>query len=188
MKIAVIWSSPNRDGLTNSAAAAMMKGIKAAGAEVKEIWLNNAKLEHCMACKNGWGSCREKGECALKDDFTGIYKELTDADGIVIVSAVYWADMTECLKAFIDRLRRCEAVKNHYLADKRCVLIACAGGTGRGTMDCLRQMEQALTHMNMRVFDRISVGRYNADYIIPMLEKAGEVYVDRLTNGFDMRY
>lgn len=188
MKVSVVWSSPNKDGLTNSVATQFMKGLSSAEVEVNDIWLNGKKIEHCMACKNGWGNCREKGECSLKDDFNEVYKELIDSDGIVFVSAVYWSEMTECMKAFIDRLRRCEATKNHYLADKRCILVACAGGTGRGTLECLHQMEQALTHMNMRAYDRIPVIRYNADYVLPNLEKAGEVYAKRLAEGFDMYY
>lgn len=88
----------------------------------------------------------------------------------------------------MDRLRRCEATANHFLANKRCVLVACAGGTGRGTIECLGNMELALTHMGMRAYDRIPVNRYNAPYIIPALEEAGATYVERLNNGFDMYY
>lgn len=106
----------------------------------------------------------------------------------MFVTAVYWSDLTECMKAFIDRLRRCEATHNHFLADKRCVLVACAGGTGRGTIECLQHMELALTHMGMRAYDRIPVNRYNKDYILPALEQAGATYVERLKNGFDMYY
>lgn len=188
MKVTVLWSTANSDGLTNSAVQHFENGLKSAGVEVNDIWLNKAKITSCMACGNGWGNCRKTGECALKDEFTSIYGQLRDSDGIVFVSAVYWSDMTECMKAFIDRLRRCEATKNHFLADKRCVLVACAGGTGRGTLECLHQMEQALTHMGMRAYDRIPVIRYNSDYMLPALEKAGEVYADRLENGFDMYY
>lgn len=96
-----------------------------------------------------------------------------------------------CISAddlFIDRLRRIEATKNHFLAEKRCLLVACAGGTGRGTLECLHQMELALTHMNMRAYDRIPVIRYNSDYMLPALERAGEVYADRLETGFDMYF
>lgn len=188
MKVTVIWSSPNKDGLTNTAAKQFMQGLKNSGAEINEVWLNRKKIEHCKACGNGWGNCQKTGECALQDDFSDIYKMLQESDGIVLVSAVYWSDMTECMKAFIDRLRRCEASKNHFLAEKRCVLVACAGGTGRGTLECLHQMEQALTHMGMRTYDRIPVVRYNSDYMLPALEKAGEVYMDRLENGFNMYY
>ena len=96
--------------------------------------------------------------------------------------------MTECMKAFFDRLRRCDAVKNHDLAEKRCVLVACAGGTGRGTLECLTQLERGLTHMGMRAYDRIPVVRYNRDYILPALYEAGKTYAERLETGFDMYY
>ena len=124
----------------------------------------------------------------IQDDFADIYQSLSNSDGIVFISAVYWSDMTECFKAFFDRLRRCDATKNHLLADKRCILMACAGGTGRGTLECLEQLERGLTHMGMRVYDRISVVRYNKDYILPALENAGETYAKTLDTGFDMYY
>ncbi len=188
MKVAVVWSSPNVDGLTAAAKDSLIKGLVNSGAEVSEIHLNKKKIEHCRACGNGWGTCNKSGECVLKDDYADIYKELCEADGIAFVSAVYWSDMTETLKAFVDRLRRMEATKNHFLADKRCMLVACAGGTGRGTLECLQHMEMALTHMGMRAYDRIPVVRFNKDYMIPALEKAGEVYSDCLKNGFNMYY
>ncbi|MCR5251472.1 MAG: flavodoxin family protein [Lachnospiraceae bacterium] len=187
-KVAVIWSSPNKDGLTASAGKRFVEGLTSAGAEVEEIHLNSRKLEHCRACGNGWGSCKKSGVCVIQDDFAEIYKTLAEADGIVWISAVYWSDMTEAFKVFFDRLRRCDATKNHFLAEKRCVLVACAGGTGRGTLECLTQLERGLTHMGMRVYDRISVVRYNKDYILPVLEKAGETYANTLETGFDMYY
>ncbi len=188
MKVTVIWSSPNKEGLTASAKNNFIEGLKNKGVEINEIQLNKKKIESCRACGNGWGTCRSEGKCMLKDDFSEVYESLKESDGIVMVSAVYWSEMTECFKAFIDRLRRCEATANHFLAEKRCVLVACAGGTGRGTLECLQQMEKALVHMNMRAYDRIPVNRYNSEYILPALVKAGEAYADKLENGFDMYY
>ena len=187
-KVAIVWSSPNEDGLTANAKNQIMNGLAETGVQVEEIHLNRKKLEHCRACGNGWGTCRIKGTCVIQDDFEDIYQTLREADGIVWISAVYWSDMTECFKAFFDRLRRCDAVHNHDLADKRCVLIACAGGTGRGTLECLTHMERGLTHMGMRAYDRIPVVRYNKDYMLPALREAGKAYADRLENGFDMYY
>lgn len=188
MKVAIVWSSPNTDGLTAEAKNQFMNGLAEAGIQAKEIHLNRKKLEHCRACGNGWGTCRTKGSCVINDDFAEIYQTLTEADGIVWISAVYWSEMTECFKVFFDRLRRCDAIVNHALAEKRCVLIACAGGTGRGTLECLQQMERGLTHMGMRAYDRIPVVRYNKDYILPALYEAGKTYASRLKDGFDMYY
>lgn len=187
-KIAVVWSSPNADGLTASAKDQFVKGLSVTGARIEEIHLNKMKLEHCRACGSGWGTCNKTGACVIQDDFAEIYGTLKEADGIVWISAVYWSDMTECFKVFFDRLRRCDAAHNHFLADKRCVLIACAGGTGRGTLECLTQLERGLTHMGMRAYDRIPVVRYNKDYMLPALYEAGKTYADRLENGFDMHY
>lgn len=56
MKISVIWSSPNRDGLTHSATSQFIKGLENYGADVNVIQLNSKRIEHCLACKDGWGN------------------------------------------------------------------------------------------------------------------------------------
>ncbi len=187
-KVAVIWSSPNTDGLTASAKNRIMEGLKDGGAECTEIHLNSRRLEHCRACGDGLGSCAYKGHCVIEDDFADIYEELVGADGIVWISAVYWADITECSKAFFDRLRRCDAFRNNFLKGKRCILIACAGGKGGGSIECLKHMEDYLILMSMRAYDRISVVRYNKDYILDMLPAAGKRYAEVLETGFNMGY
>ena len=187
-KVVVLWSSPNTDGLTAASKDQFIRGLTEAGIKVEEIHLNRKNLEHCKACGDGWGTCNKNGSCVIKDDFAEVYTLLSEADGIAWISAVYWSEMTECFKAFFDRLRRCDAAHNHFLAQKRCVLIACAGGTGRGTSECLQQMERGLVHMGRRTYDRISVGRYNREYILPAIYDAGKTYAERLETGFDMYY
>ena len=185
MKTVILWSSPNTDGLTAEAKNRLLAGLNAAEAmEVEEIHLNRKKLNHCMACGNGWGNCRAEGKCILNDDFAEIYPKLKEADGIIFVSAVYWHDMTECMKAFVDRLRRCETGHNHFLKDKRVLLVACAGGTGNGAIECLHLMEEACRHMGMRAYDRIPVIRFNQDYMLPALETAGKLFGNRLPDKF----
>ena len=55
-------------------------------------------------------------------------------------------------------------------------------------MECLTQMERGLTHMGMRVYDRIPIVRYNRDYMLPALAEVGKTYAARLESGFDMYY
>lgn len=76
MKITVVWPSPNKDGLTVTAAKQFMKGLHNAGIDIHEIWLNREKIEHCRACGNGWGACRKAGEVyydKLKNGFDMYY-------------------------------------------------------------------------------------------------------------------
>ena len=176
MKIVVVWSSPNLSGLTASAKDRFISGIKRTDTHFEEVHLNAHHIEHCKACGNGLGACFTKGKCVIKDDFETIYQKLKDADGIVFVSAVYWFDITECMKAFVDRLRRCDAAHNGYLRGKRCFLVACAGGTGNGAIECLHNMEVTIRHMGMAANDRVPVVQFNKFYMLPALESAGELF------------
>ena len=176
MSILVIWSSPNEDGLTAAAKDSVIKGIKQAGTEALELKLNECNVKCCLACNDGWGSCRSEGRCVIDDDFEMVYNKMRSADRIVLVTPVYWHNMSERLKSFLDRLRRCEASCNHHLKGKECMLVACAGGSGRGAIECLWHMEDTLGHMGMKTLERLPVIRFNREYMIPALLAAGEKF------------
>ncbi len=177
MKIALIWSTPNENGLTASAKNSVAAGLAAQGCEVNEVWLNKLSLEHCRACGNGFGLCRTQGTCVIDDDFRSAYDTLIAADGLVFVTAVYWHDMTEQLKTFVDRLRRCEnSHDDHRLGQKHVMLVACAGGSGNGAIECLDSMEDCMRHMGLRTCERLPVIRFNQAYMLPALEQAGAAF------------
>ena len=50
------------------------------------------------------------------------------------------------------------------IAGKPILLVASAGGSGRGSLTALEQMERFCDHTGARIFDRISVNRWNSDY------------------------
>ena len=183
MKTLILWSSPNEDGLTAAAKDQVMEGLAAAGIETEAIQLNAMDLQHCAACGSGFGTCRSEGSCVQKDDFAKIYQKMTEADGIVLVTAVYWHDVTECMKAFLDRLRRCEANHNHWLKGKSCLLAACAGGSGNGAVECLRTMEKYAAHLELVCCDRLPVIRFNRAYMLPALQEAGKTFGKKLLLG-----
>ena len=131
-------------------------------------------MDHCQACGRGWGNCKTDGSCVQQDDFRGIYEKLCTADAVVFVTAVYWHDLTEQMKAFTDRLRRCETAHNGFLKGKRCILTACAGGSGRGAIECLHNLEEMMNQMQLMTCDRIPVGQYNRSYMLTALEAAGK--------------
>ena len=184
MNILVLWSSPNVDGLTASAAESLAEGVRRAGGTADMVQLNKCRIEHCMACGNGFGTCRSDGYCVIDDDLQDIYDRMLKADGVAFVTAVYWHDLTEVMKAFMDRLRCCEANHNHSLADKKALIVACAGGTGNGATECLVRFEDILRHMQMKAWDRMPVTRFNKDYNLPSLKVMGELFVKRLEEGF----
>ncbi|MBC8530353.1 flavodoxin family protein [Gehongia tenuis] len=180
MAILVLWASPNKDGLTAAAKDRIVAGIAGAGGEAKVLHLNGMRVDRCLACGNGWGRCKAEGRCVLPDDFGQIYDELRAADGIVWVTPVYWHDLAESLKSLLDRLRRCETAHNHGLRGKECLLVACAGGSGRGAVSCLSRLEETLGHMDMTAVDRLPVIQFNRGYMLPALESAGKAFASRI--------
>ena len=176
MAFLVVWSSPNTDGLTAASKDQVIAGIRAAGKEVEEIHLNRKKIELCAACGNGWGTCISKGCCVKKDDFQEIYDAFREAEGIILVTPVYWGDLSENLKALLDRIRRCEPFTNHWLNGKRCLLVACAGGSGNGTISCLDRMETTMRHMGVQALDRLPITRFSREYMLPAMRAAGEQF------------
>jgi multimeric flavodoxin WrbA len=176
MKILVITSSPNRHGLTAACAAAAVKGIRAAGGEAEEIRLNDLKIDKCHACNDGWGTCLPEHRCQEKDDFQALHARLAQADGYVLVTPVYWGEMSESTKAFTDRLRRCEATREEgksILFKKPVIAVAAAGGSGGGMITCLLSMERWIQHVQARVFDLIPVNRWSRGYKLVAIREAG---------------
>lgn len=166
MKVLVFASSPNQDGLTAECAHAAADGLAASGAEAELVWLNDLNIGLCRACGEGWGPCLKDHRCATEDDFEALHERTCAADGYVLVTPVYWGQMSESAKAFFDRLRRCEATQGAEsgLAGKPAIGVAAAGGSGGGIVSCLDEMNRLFSHLRCSVFDMITVTRKSRSY------------------------
>ena len=183
MKILIISSSPNLTGLTAACVSAAAKGIRAAGGEVEEIRLNDLKMDKCHACNDGWGTCLPEHRCQEEDDFQVLHARIPQADGFVLVTPVYWGEMSESAKAFTDRLRRCEATRERgesLLFNKPVIAVAAAGGSGGGMITCLLSMERWIQHVQGRVFDLIPVNRWSRGYKLAAIRAAGKAMASEL--------
>ena len=180
MNVYVISSSPNKDGLTAACAAAAVTGIQSAGGAVTQISLNDLKIGQCHACSNGWGTCHEEHRCQEEDDFQALHTSLAQAEALVLVSPVYWGEMSESAKAFTDRLRRCEATRprgESFLFGRPVIAVAAAGGGGGGMITCLLSMERWIQHVTGRVFDLIPVNRWSRAYKLAAIREAAYTLV-----------
>ncbi|MCW3986419.1 MAG: flavodoxin family protein [Candidatus Bathyarchaeota archaeon] len=174
MKVIAIQSSPNLDGLTSSLAQAVLNGVRNEGGTVELIHLNKLNLEPCIACDNGWGKCRDEGVCAHEDDFQNLTDEIAKCDALVFATPVYWHDLSESAKIFLDRLRRCETgLDFKTFAGKKAIGIASAGGSGRGAIRALYNLEDYLRRLGFDIFDLVPVTRFSKDHKLEMLEKVG---------------
>lgn len=181
MKVMVITSSPNKDGLTAACGDAAKLGAEEAGAEVVMVDLNSMKVGQCHACGNGWGPCLNVNQCQVIDDFQDLHNSLKDMDAFVFITPVYWGDMSESAKAFFDRLRRCEAWKKEkgYLQDKPVIAVAAAGGSGNGTISCLTSMERLLMHVKAERFDYISITKKTRSFKLDTIKESTKAMMNR---------
>ncbi len=183
MNVLVISSSPNRDGLTAACAAAAAEGVRLAGGYAEEVRLNDLEVGMCQACDNGWGTCRNEHECEQQDDFQSLHARVHQADAYVLVTPVYWGEMSESAKAFTDRLRRCEATlgEESHLSGKPVIAVAAAGGSGGGMITCLLSMERWIQHVRARTFDLIPVNRWSRAYKLVAIREAARTMVQEST-------
>jgi multimeric flavodoxin WrbA len=168
MKFAILSGNPKETGLCRSVTDEIIRGAKDGSAEVQETTMGG--IERCHMCGEGWGDCISQHKCAYGDDgFNEAQEIIKQADALAIITPVYFSEVTDGLKSFIDRLRRCEFALGpnagkSILFDKPVLLVASAGGSGRGLLTALGQLERFCDHTGAMLFDSIGVSRWSGDY------------------------
>jgi multimeric flavodoxin WrbA len=180
MKVLVVSGTPKREGLCFSCVNAASEGAIKAGADCEVVRLLDYRLARCAVCEDGWGTCLNEHVCQFGDDgFDEIQNKLKAADAVILVTPVYWGEMTEIMKAFFDRFRRCEALKREAgaLFGKPVLLIASPGGSGNGMVSCFEQMERLCRSLGAKIFDYVGVNRWNREYKLVTIGEAAAAMV-----------
>ena len=163
MKLLILSGNPKKDGLCDAVIGEALRGAADGGAQAQALAFEG--MDRCRVCGDGWGTCRAEHRCAFEGDgFAQAQGLVREADRLCIVTPVYWGEMAEALKCFLDRLRRCEFGGEGALAGKPVLLIASPGGSGNGLLPCLEQMDRFCRHTGAMIFDYIGINRWNSDY------------------------
>ncbi len=119
MKVLGISGSPRLGGNTDQLLAEVLRGAESRGAEVSTTYICDLDIAPCQHCD----SCLELGDCKTADDMQLVFRQLAEADIIVLASPIYFMGVTAQLKAMIDRCQALWARKHHLkippLGDKR---------------------------------------------------------------------
>ncbi len=184
--VLMILGSRNPDGQTATAAEALADGCRSAGATVDAVYLPQKQLERCRQCDDdGWGLCRRGDSCVIDDDLAPLMEAMSDADLVVVATPVYFGDLSESMKALLDRVRRVAVNRadSNPLVDKPCVGIAVAGGGGGGSFSCLYSLERILQTCGFRIVDQVSVRRQNMELKRQVLRQTGVWLVENLNSS-----
>jgi multimeric flavodoxin WrbA len=103
VKVLGIAGSPRRDGNTDLLLAEVMRGAASGGAEGKTLILSDLNIAPCEHCD----ACLKAGKCKIRDDMQMVYRELEEADLVVLASPIHFMGVPAQMKAMIDR---CQAL------------------------------------------------------------------------------
>ncbi|MCL2356461.1 MAG: flavodoxin family protein [Defluviitaleaceae bacterium] len=190
-KLLIVNATPKKDGLCYSFVEAAQEAADELGLESETIRLAGLGLKKCVMCHDGWGICFKEHKCIFgeKDGFADLQKTVSEANAIVYITPVYWGEISEELKIFWDRLRRCETTKQwngkedivSAHKNKPSILVAAAGGGGGGIPSTFIAMERAVDQLGEHtgcangtagIFDYIAVSRWNQTYKRAALKSA----------------
>lgn len=177
MKAVVILGSRNPEGQTARAAKSLVEGLRSDKTQAEEVFLPEKNIERCRQCNdNGWGICRTEGRCVIDDDFTLLVDKIKQSDAVVFATPVYFSDISESMKAFLDRLRRITRHDNgkQGITDKSALGICVAGGGGGGAPACIFNLEKTLNTCGFNVLDMIPVRRQNLEMKLITINSTGK--------------
>lgn len=102
MKVVAFNGSPRKSGNTSLLIRAVFAELEKEGIETEEVNLTGQPLRGCTACM----ACvrNQNRRCAIDNDLiNGCIEKMLEADGIILASPTYFADVTAEMKALIDR-------------------------------------------------------------------------------------
>lgn len=100
MKVIRINGSSRKDGNTAIIICKVVDELNKEGIETELIQLADYEIQPCRGCF----ACKGRSNCVFaKDGFAGIFKRMVEADGIILVSPVYSADVSAKMKSFLER-------------------------------------------------------------------------------------
>ena len=177
MQILFLSGSRNPEGRTARAINTMRQGVTKAGVNTECFFLPELTLERCRQCEsNGWGICQHEGRCINdNDDFPSLVEKIRSSDVAVFATPVYFQDLSESIRGFLDRLRRiCSRNTDAFIQDKPAVGLCLAGGRGLGASSACVNLERILQRCGFDVVDMIPLHRQNLEAKLPVLELIGE--------------
>lgn len=188
MTVLALLGSCNPAGETAAATQALLDGLESKGVKTEKVFIPEISLESCRQCEeDGWGICHSEGQCIIEDDFDLLVRKINTADTAVFATPVYYGDMSESMRVFTDRLRRCCAPTarrtQQRLNFKPAIGICLAGGGGGGSETCMVSLQKVLTTCGFETVDMVPVRRQNLAIKLKTLRLLGEWLPEYVTSG-----
>jgi multimeric flavodoxin WrbA len=101
MKVLLLNGSPHASGSTYTALAEVQRGLADNGVATEFFHIGTKPVRGCIACKK----CKQTKRCVFTDDVAcALSDKISECDGLVIGSPVYYASANGALVALLDRV------------------------------------------------------------------------------------
>jgi multimeric flavodoxin WrbA len=102
MKVVAFNGSPRKNGNTASLIRHVLAELEKEGIETETVQIGGKSIHGCTACMKCFENKDKK--CAIDNDIVNdCIEKMVEADGIILASPTYFADLTPEIKALIDR-------------------------------------------------------------------------------------
>lgn len=117
MRVVAFNGSARKDGNTAILLNYVLRELEQEGIETELIQLSGKTIHGCLACRECFG--RKDGRCAQKKDFGNeAIAKMSAADGVILGSPTYVADVSPEIKALIDRACMVARANNGFFRRK----------------------------------------------------------------------
>ena len=96
----MINGSPHENGTTKRALMEVAFALNENGIETEIITVGNLRVSGCIGCRG----CASTGKCVYDDIVNVLIEKISNADGLVVGSPVYYASINGVLKGILDRV------------------------------------------------------------------------------------
>jgi len=117
VKVIAINGSPRKNGNTAMLIDTVFAQLKKEGIETEQVQLGGKKIHGCMACMKCFENQNKR--CSMDNDILNVLvTKMFEADGIIIGSPTYFANVSSEVKALIDRAGLV-AIANGYMLKRK---------------------------------------------------------------------
>jgi len=149
MKTIAIAGSTRHGGNTETLIMEALRGAGAPG-DTRPFVIEEMNVHGCQGCRG----CRTGNSdgCIFEDEMQVLYKEMKEADAIILGSPIYYGEVTGQMKCFMDRwyALRDKDRKLRIAPGKRVLFIIVQGAEGEGRYaDAVARIERVLKSYEM---------------------------------------
>lgn len=148
MNVLAINGSARKDGNTAILIHTIFEELNKAGIDTEMIQLSGHIIEPCKAC---WACAGQKNCVHHQDIFREVFDKMVNADGIILGSPVYCANISANMQAFLERAAVVCDMNRELLNTKHKVGASVAAARRGGALQAIDAMNHFFLNQEMIV-------------------------------------